>query len=538
MFNTMKLDSKDYLVALYIRISKEDIKDGGKADESESIQNQKTLLIKYVKELGYTLVDIYIDDGYTGTNFNRPAFQKMLRDIELGKVNMVVTKDLSRLSRDYIGTGEYVEKWFPAHNVRYVALTDAIDTAVDSTNNDIAPFKAILNDMYAKDLSKKIRTALHTMQLEGKWVGGCAPFGYKVDPNDKNHLVVDEVEGPIVKRIFNLFVSGLKINQVKNIFNEEKVPTFSITRNRSLERRGVQGNICGYWSNTSLKKILKNQLYTGDMIQNRRSRVNYKYRKVICNPKELWIIKENTHEALVDKKIFNRVQELLPRQKQRFDKRGSFLLDGMLKCADCGHNIGIRSRRANGKSTTVCNYYRRFKVGNTFCTSHGFDYDLIEDAVIDRIKKIIGILPFSKIESAVQYKFKGFSNFENTKNAVVKLENDIKQLKDSLDVMYMDKLSSKISDDMYERVYVKLSKEIKTREIKLKKARCYLRKIENKGENEVSFKNLISQFMEFKYPTRDLILRLIDHISIYEDGNIEIYFSFKEPRFIFDSGVA
>ena len=173
---------KLFYVAIYIRLSKEDDNLG----ESESIQNQKLLLTKYVHDQNYTLVDIYVDDGYTGTNFERPEFKRMLNDIETGKINMVVTKDLSRLSRDYIGTGEYVEKWFPAHDVRYVALTDNIDTMIDSANNDIAPFKAILNDMYAKDLSKKIRTALHTMQMEGKWVGGCAPFGYKIDPNNKN----------------------------------------------------------------------------------------------------------------------------------------------------------------------------------------------------------------------------------------------------------------------------------------------------------------------------------------------------------------
>ena len=246
MFNTIGNIAKNYFAAIYIRLSKEDIKENGKEDESESIQNQKTLLTKYVNEQGYTLVDIYIDDGFTGTNFNRPAFQRMLKDIEAGKINMVITKDLSRLSRDYIGTSEYVEKWFPAHGVRYIALTDAIDTAIDSTNNDIAPFKAILNDMYAKDLSKKIRTALHTMQSEGKWVGGCPPFGYKVDPEDKNHLVIDEVEGPIIKRIFDLFINGHKINQIRDILNDEKVPTFSITRNRSFEREGKSGNIYGY----------------------------------------------------------------------------------------------------------------------------------------------------------------------------------------------------------------------------------------------------------------------------------------------------
>ena len=184
-----------YKVAIYIRLSREDADKG--FDESESIVNQRHLLTEYVEKLGweYELIDIYIDPGYTGTNFNRPDFIRMIKDIELGKVNMVITKDLSRLGRDYIETGEYVEKWFPEHNVRYIAVTDGIDTfAANNGNNDIAPFKSILNDMYSKDLSKKIKTAMNTMQKQGKWVGGKTALGYMKDPNDKNHLVICEEE--------------------------------------------------------------------------------------------------------------------------------------------------------------------------------------------------------------------------------------------------------------------------------------------------------------------------------------------------------
>ena len=193
-----------YKVAIYIRLSKEDVDKG--FDESESITNQKSLLTEYVEKLGweYELVDIYIDPGYTGTNFNRPDFQRMIRDIENKKVNMVITKDLSRLGRDYIETGEYIEKWFPEHEVRYVSVTDGIDTfATNNGNNDIAPFKSILNDMYSKDLSKKIRTALHTMQKQGKWVGGKTALGYVKDSNNKNKLMICEPEAEIVRTIFH-----------------------------------------------------------------------------------------------------------------------------------------------------------------------------------------------------------------------------------------------------------------------------------------------------------------------------------------------
>lgn len=214
-----QIEKTMYKVAIYIRLSKEDIDKG--YDESESIKNQRTLLTKYVENLegSYELIDIYIDQGFTGTNFNRPDFQRMIKDINLGKINMVITKDLSRLGRDYIETGEYIEKWFPEKNVRYVSITDGIDTfANNNGNNDIAPFKSILNDMYSKDLSKKIRTALHTMQKEGKWVGGKTALGYVKSPKDKNKLIICEQEAKIVKQIFNMAISRKSNKYNKKLF--------------------------------------------------------------------------------------------------------------------------------------------------------------------------------------------------------------------------------------------------------------------------------------------------------------------------------
>ena len=190
-------------VGLYIRLSRED---DDKTLESESITNQKSLLTQYVKENNLRLVDIYIDDGYSGTNFDRPEFKRMIDDILRGKINMVITKDMSRLGRDYIGTGELIEKFFPTHGVRYIAVTDNIDTYLDNSNNDIAPFKAIMNDMYAKDISKKIKSSLRAKQKEGKWVGGRTPFGYIQDPNNKNKLIIFEEQAVVVRRIFDMCI--------------------------------------------------------------------------------------------------------------------------------------------------------------------------------------------------------------------------------------------------------------------------------------------------------------------------------------------
>ena len=211
-----------YNVGIYIRLSRED---EDKKIESESITNQRSLLLQYVKENNYRLVDIYIDDGFSGTNFNRPEFNRLLNDIEVGRINMVITKDLSRLGRDYIGTGEFVEKYFPEHNVRYVAVVDNIDTLIDGSNNDIAPFKAVMNAMYAKDISKKIRSSLRAKQKEGKFVGSRCPFGYMKDKNNKNHLVINEEQAGVVRRIFDMSLSGLSFYKTAIILTEEKVKT-------------------------------------------------------------------------------------------------------------------------------------------------------------------------------------------------------------------------------------------------------------------------------------------------------------------------
>ena len=448
MYNTLRNIVKEYLVAIYIRLSKEDDNLG----ESESIQNQKILLTKYVKEQGYTLVDIYIDDGYTGTNFNRPSFQRMLKDIENGKVNMVITKDLSRLSRDYIGTGEYVEKWFPAHNVRYVALTDNIDTFLDNSNNDIAPFKAILNDMYAKDLSKKIRTALHTMQSEGKWVGGCPPFGYKVDPDDKNHLVIDEVEAPIVKRIFDMFASGVRINKIRDTFNNENVPTFSITRNRNFTRNGNNGNIYGYWCNTTIKKILQNRLYTGDMIQNRRSRLSYKYRKIICNPKENWIIVENTHEAIIDSETFNKVQIAMKERTKPMKSTGVVHnFSGKVFCLECKRYM--RKKNSKLHEYLVCSNNRD---GYDDCINKSsIRYDVLENIVLDainkKIEKYYDEVSLSKIETKNK-KSRFIDKIKSLENQKLEAIKKVSETRKYLKSLYEDKVNGIITAQQFKEL--------------------------------------------------------------------------------------
>ena len=516
--------TKDYKVAIYIRLSREDEKQG----ESESITNQREFLKSWVREQGYEISDIYVDDGFSGTNFNRPSFQRMLNDIETGKINMVVTKDMSRLGRDYIGTGEFIEKYFPAKEVRYVAVTDGIDTEYDSSGNDMAPFKAVFNDMYAKDISKKIRVALRTKQKQGLWVGGCPPLGYMIDPNDKNHLVPDPEEDYIVKKIFSLALEGKTPYQIRLILTEENIPTRAMIKGKVNNRinHAIESK-SGIWNQKTIKGILTNELYTGNMVQNRRSKVNYKIKKVVNNRKEDWIIVENTHEALVSKNDFQTVGKMLPKTSIRCEKKIYRLLDGILFCYECKHRLGIcNPRKSDGRTYTVCNYYRMNSKYNV-CTSHGFNYDYLEQVVINTIKNIaLNYLNEQELlKEASKLKFE---------NPIEKIKHELNMLKEkqenkisNLDKIYMDKIENKINEDMYNRISAKLYKEIDDIKLEISEKEKYIEE-NNSTEQEIDYKNLLEEFISMKEPSREMILRLVDRIDVHADKQLDIYFNFKE----------
>lgn len=508
-----------YNVAIYIRLSKEDVDKG--FDESESITNQKSLLTEYVKNLGweYNVIDLYIDPGYTGTNFNRPDFQRMIRDIKLGKVNMVITKDLSRLGRDYIETGEYIEKWFPEHEVRYVSVTDGIDTfQTNNGNNDIAPFKSILNDMYSKDLSKKIRTALYTMQKQGKWVGGKTAIGYMKDPNDKNHLIVCEPEAEIVKTIFNMALTGNDVGVIKNYLNDNKIPTANQLRY----------NKPTFWENKTVKNILGNEVYIGTTVQNKRSRISYKNRKLKPNPKQQWVRVENTHEPIIAPKIFSAVQKMIiVQQYNRNEKKHKFLLDGLLFCYECKHKIGVRGKK-NGYMFMICNNYRRnSKLG--LCTSHGFSYGTLEKMVLQCIRNLFLSIDAKKVELNIK---NSRTKYDYTK-MLKSLEAEIKMLNDNIDKMYVDKLNNKISEEMYERLFNKIINEIKQKEKDYN---------ELKNEKEVSnqddskeIEKIVKEFLKLENPTPEIMKVIINRIEIHQDKQIDIIFNFKKLNNFFNN---
>ena len=514
-----------YNVGLYIRLSRED---DDKTYESESITNQKSLLLQYAKENNLRVYDIYIDDGFTGTNFDRPEFKRLIKDIELKKINMVITKDMSRLGRDYIGTGELVEKFFPEHNVRYIAVTDNIDTYLDSTNNDIAPFKAIMNDFYAKDISKKIKTSLKAKMKDGKYVGGRAPFGYTKDPDNKNQLLVDEEQALVVTRIFDMALNGLSYYKIADILTNEGVKTPAAYY--GFEWCGNYNPHFNKWNSKTIYDILNNRIYTGDLVQGRRCKVNYKVKKIVKNNPNNYIVVENTHEAIIDKELFNEVGKRLPKNVGRKEKKENNLLDGLLYCGDCGHRISVQARRKrDNKAYTLCNYYRTY-MKEHLCTAHSNNYDKLEEFILDSLREVcLKYLDKSKVRDSVINNFKN-NNVNSNEKEIEVLSKDINQINDNLDNIYIDKLNKTITENQFNRVKSKLELELDRKITRLNELKNDNIDGINQDKINQKIEKYINKFLSMKNPSRELIISLIDRIDIYEDKRINIKFSFKNEN--------
>lgn len=515
--------NSSFKVGFYIRLSRDD----GNI-ESDSIVSQRSLLRRYVKENNYIVVDEYVDDGFSGTNFDRPGFKKMIQDIELGKINMIITKDMSRLGRDYIGTGELIEKYFPNNNVRYIAINDGIDTFIDNTNNDIAPFKAIMNDMYAKDISKKVKSSLHSRMKDGLYVSGRCPFGYMKDPTNKNHLVVNVEQANVVKLIFDLALRGNTYHFIAQYLTQRKIKTPASYYNYVWNTKCINTNCIsqeyGVWVDTTIKAILTNQIYVGDTVQGKTKKINYKLKKTVKNKPNDFIIVENTHEAIIDRDTFNYVQTLLPKNVKRPEKKRFYLLDGLLYCGDCKHRITIRYQTKTGRSYTTCDYYRTYSKYHV-CTTHTNNYEALERVILDNI---IGVCKKYLDKNKVKDSIGNISPLDNTlkiKKQIESLGLINNKLTENLDKTYMNMLKGIIDEEQYVRVSESLKQEIENNRKNIDNL-----KNENSESNKIDKKLIdkyINEFLSLENLVRELIINLVEKIYIYQDKQVDIIFTFK-----------
>lgn len=401
MYNNVIQAPAYYKVGIYIRLSQED---RGKSYESdsESVLNQRTILMNYVNSKGFSFIKEYVDDGYSGTNFERPAFKEMIDDINKGIINCVITKDLSRFGRDHIMTGYYIEQYFVEKNIRYIAVFDNIDTISEiGTSNDMMTMRSAMNDMYSRDNSKKIRGTLNEKKREGKFIGSAPCYGYMRDPEDKNHLIPNPETAPIVKR-FSLFANNVGVSDICSILNNDNVLTPSKYKNTKKSSR-LKNN--DEWSISSIRKIIQNQMYVGDMVQSKQAKLSYKSEKKIRLDKSLWIIIPNTHEPLVQRSVWESLQNRQKVVRPIKSKRPIRLFEHLIFCKECGNRLGITYRKNHNYWTVNCNRYAR-DPRRHYCSPHFFPYEYLEEQLLTNIKEGISnffkMLDIDKLNSDIQ----------------------------------------------------------------------------------------------------------------------------------------
>ncbi len=518
------MKDKKYTVALYIRLSRED----GDNIESESITNQRELLHMFLEKNKENLfyIDEYVDDGFTGSNFERPSWNRLMADIERGKVNTIITKDLSRMGRDYISMGEYIERIFPERYIRYIAVNDDIDTLYETPGLEFLQFKLIFNDYYLKDTSKKIRKVIKAKKEKGEFLGWKAIYGYIKDPKDKHKLLVDENVRHVIEKMFNLAMKGKSPRQIATIFSKENIPTPSIYANLN---RGLKSTAYKLWSPRTIEEMLSNETYIGNLTQCRRKKINYKSKKEIRTSKEEWCIVKNTHEGIVDEKVFKTVNELLKKNKNKPNNNNRVLLSGFMYCKECGHAIGINKSRDGKRKYCICTYYvthSKFKL----CTPHCCNYDKLEKTVLEEIRKMcVQYVNNSSFQAKVESTNRNNDQKNKLKREIKLLDSKINSNLLYIDKIYEDKLKDVIDIEEFQRLTKKYKEEIKkqrTRMQALKENYNSLEKEEKiRGKEEI--KKRISEYLSFENPNRNLLVNLIDKILISEDKKVEIYYKFK-----------
>lgn len=519
-----KEDTGIYRAAAYIRLSRED----GDKEESDSVGNQRKLLLDYIHGKAELLLhDIYVDDGFSGTNFRRPGFQKMIADIEAGKVNCVIVKDLSRFGRDYIETGRYLERIFPEWKVRFIALTDGIDSA-RGTYDLLLPIHNIMNEQYARDISKKVTAAIRTKQCNGEFIGAFACYGYRKSPQDKNKLVIDEYAAAVVRRIFSLYLQGYGKVKIAGLLNEEGIlcPSEYKKRNGDHYCNSKKLQSTNYWTYSAVNVILQREMYLGNMVQGKtHQRMRGRHMAV---DREEWVVVENTHAPIIDRDTWEKAQSLLNRRTRTPDlKNNVHMLAGYVKCGDCGRAMAKNVRYGPDGTRVVylsCGTYKR--CGTQYCTSHTVRLKDLENLILQDLQNLVRSredLQQLVKNQVLTEKRNGRSGHEKPDKIQAELER-VKRLKKSVYEDYREGLLTREEYLDFREDYI--GKE------QLYKNRLKLLENQRKEEQEENSRQCrwIRDLLENKNVEcldRECVVEMVDEISVYEDGGIRIRYNFS-----------
>lgn len=506
------------ITALYCRLSRDD----GTESESNSIGNQKKLLSQKAKEMGLTDTKYYVDDGYTGTNFNRPGFQQLIDDIEIGLVSAVMVKDLSRLGRDYVSVGNYTDSYFPEHNVRFIAVNDAIDS--DEGESEIAPFKNILNEMYARDISKKIRSSHRLRGSMGEPLSQ-PPYGYMKSPGNKKKWIIDPEAATVVKSIFKMCLDGKGNETIARELQENEVLIpMAYWRSKGLNRGGKKTQTNPYkWCKTTIQKILSQQEYCGDIINFKTYSKSFKNKRRIENSKENWAVFKDVNEPIIDRETFETVQKFISKTKRRAPKKKNgerSIFNGLIYCGDCHSKMRYHTSTSNREiHYFTCSDNKVDYRGN--CPGrHYVRADALEEVVKLELRRLVEMLEIDEsyfaqllLRKNDEEREKDKKFLESELQKAIARSNTVSQLYEKL---YEDNVIGKVSDEWFVELSHKYEKERMDLKAKIADTRHKIEELKNTNSEYEKFISAIRRFMQMDNLTSPLLQELIDHIDIFE----------------------
>ena len=510
----MKRQSNDNkITALYCRLSQDD----GREGESNSITNQKAILEKYAKQHNMKNIRFFIDDGWSGTNFERPAFMKMKEEIENGNVSTVIVKDLSRFGRDHIMVGYFTEMFLPEANVRFIAINDNVDTE-NSESNEFAPFTNIFNEWYAKNTSKKIRAVVRAKGELGKRVGTTIPYGYVKNPDNPEQLMIDEEAAQVVRYIYELCIGGKGPTQIAKQLTSENIPTPTVY----FKEHGMPYNskkaINTTWDGQSIIYILENMVYLGHTVNFKTTTKSYKSHKTIDLPKEDWLIFENTHPAIIEKSVWDKVQELRKNKRRNTKSGRTSIFSGVLECADCGSKLYYCTcKRYDSKQEHfVCSNYK----GNTGrCSAHYIREEVLYDIVLTQIQLMLEYLNMFEdefVKSVMDKSSRDKKKEVSAKKRQLERNNKrISELDDIFKRIYEDNISGKLSDERFSKLSNNYEAEQKQLVDETSVIETELAESEETISNVEYFLNIVRQYTDISELSARVVNDLIDKIVIH-----------------------
>lgn len=520
--------SVTYRALAYYRLSKED---KGKA-VSDSIENQRMLIQEYVsKHDEIELVGEFYDDGYSGTNYRRPGFQDLLEKVEQGEIDCIIVKDLSRLGREYIETGRFIEERFPAMGIRFIAVTDDYDSNAPKQSDDILiPVKNLMNETYCRDLSNKLRRQFMVQRSNGECLAAFASYGYRKSPEDKHKLIIDEIAAEVVRGIFYSKLQGYSQQDIASMLTSQGImcPAEYKKQNGMKYKSGFSSTETGQWSHMAVTRILKNRLYIGELIQGVRGKPNFKVKEVKKRKPEEWVVVPNNHEPIIDQKVFDIVQRMLERDTRRSPEQELvFPLSGMIFCPDCGRNIRIRS---------VTRYKRKFfyytcstyKNGRG-CTSHSIEKSKLEDIVYRAIMvQINTVVDINSILDTIKNCDLRLVRMKKLKAQISQKEAELEKYKE-----FKNRLLEALKDQLIERdEYIQMRDKYRAQEEECLAAIKVLQdkaiELESEANLDSSWVEQYAKFQNVQALTREMVVSLIDKVIVHEGNVVEIVFNYRD----------